>query len=167
MYDDVMADTVNYWEESHLSSMNALDCLRNYEQFGELDLSLSTSEHFWRKDLKSSTHDSPFDSLIEPYQQSVFGRERTAMIFTLCPDKTFIVIIDEEGNQMLLDSHVHYTDNDLSFEEALNSPDCRGVVAFCAKQKACNMLQFILGSFCRELRASNKEIDVLVLRPKN
>lgn len=65
------------------------------------------SEVFWHELLHTSIRDSV--EICRRIQKKLCTKQ--AFAFTLPPDKTFILLIDEQGNQLLADSHVHYTDD--------------------------------------------------------
>jgi hypothetical protein len=58
-----------------------------------------------------------------------------SFLFTVFPDKSFIVFFNEDFNLTLLDSHIHFTapPEQLSFEAALKRKDCQGMIICATK----------------------------------
>ncbi len=73
------------------------------------------------------------------YEGCVLAQEKSGIVFTFPPDKSFVCLIDENGNQLLFESHVRYRRSLVSFEEAVKHPDCRGHMAFASKDNWHNM----------------------------
>ena len=76
---------------------------------------------YWHKDLKISGQSYAYDATIGNYSHIVTNSSRSAMIITLCKDKTVCVLVDAAGNQAVLSLHVHYTaiEEEQSLEQAL------------------------------------------------
>lgn len=55
---------------------------------------------------------------------------KQAMVFTLKPNHTFVVLIHEKGDQLLLDSHLHYSSTNLTYHETLVKPGTVAAIAF-------------------------------------
>ena len=67
---------------------------------------------------------------------------------TVSPDKTFTILIDEHGNQVLMDSHLHYESVDESFEDALKNGNNGAIIISATKAKAKEFLHYIFNKFC-------------------
>ena len=55
---------------------------------------------------------------------------------TVSPDKTFTILIDEHGNQVLMYFHLHYESVDESFEDALKNGKNGAIIISATKAKA-------------------------------
>ena len=88
------------------------------------------------------------------------------MLITLPPDKTFIILCDEKGDQILFDSHQHYTDENFTFEEAVKRKDLLGIIA--SSDNASNMLMYAFAHTAKELRCSLETGSVIrITKSKN
>ena len=58
-------------------------------------------------------------SVRKRYKEAVLSiYQKVVLVFVMPPDKAFIVFTDENGNQVLLDSQVHFKNDMESFEVA-------------------------------------------------
>lgn len=109
------------------------------------------SDTFWHIQLQVGETDDPFELCSSEYNKFMKSEERQALIFTL-PEKIFDILKEEKGKQVLFDSHVHYTDTNMSSEESFQRDDLHGVIAVCDKNS--NMLMYVFAHVVKELRCS-------------
>lgn len=64
---------------------------------------------------------SAIKSVLRDIQKST---KRSALVIRASPNKTFTLVFDEDGNSVLLDSHVHLKKRE-TFEEACKNKKCR------------------------------------------
>lgn len=83
------------------------------------------------------------------------SKEDHAIIFTFPPDKSFVCLIDRQGNQLLFDSHVRYCHASTTFEEAVSLPSTRGHMAFSEEEKWRDMYNYIFKYLCVTLKSDS------------
>lgn len=144
-YKNALESEVTKFREKNLGPVDVRSLLNS--DYPEMKVK---SETFWHTELNIGGKD-PLEVCSKEYKEAVASNEKEALVFTLAPDKTFALFCDEEGNQALIDSHVHYTDPTFSFETAVKRKDLRGVIALCSKES--NMLMYIFVHVATELKA--------------
>ena len=86
------------------------------------------------------------------YSKAVELSVQEAVLVTLPPDKTFVIVVDEDGNQLLMDSHLHYTDPLETFKEAVVNKVCQGLFVFTERSRAKELLAYIMYSMAPQMR---------------
>ena len=70
---------------------------------------------------------SGLDECQERYKEAVLSNQKVVLDFVMPPDKAFIVLTNENGNQVLLDSHIHFKKDMESFEVGGARQEVRGL----------------------------------------
>lgn len=142
-YSDVMERMVALFHENQLPPMNFKQ-LKLLPVFKGLDLE-EKAELFW---LTKLTGQDGYETCLDKYEEFVNKLCRGAFLVTVSPDKTFTILIDEHGNQVLMDSHLHYESVDESFEDALKNGKNGAIIISATKAKAKEFLHYIFNKFC-------------------
>ena len=110
-------------------------------------------ECFWSID-QGLGGDSPYDALKEIFFNCVDSRHREALVITFYPDKSSVVLFDQNGDQRFVDIHVHFRNNREKRDEILDDPNCGAVVAHSGKYDWSTMLHFIVDNMATEMKAT-------------
>ena len=165
-YKSLLQRAVNYWNENKLASMTvaqALSCppfqtLKNFKM----------EEVFWHTHLKVDGFSDAVDAVLSHYATRVDkNHNKMAAVFTIHPDKTFVVLVDKSRNQLLLDSHIHFTaiENEQNFQQAFARNDCQGMMVYATKHQAAKLARFIVEQVVLELRASSHHGSIAFFKP--
>ena len=114
-----------YWDEHHLAPVDVEEALK-LPLFEGLGDRVEIEERMWHSRLKVDGYSSGKEAIKAMYEDQIGAKEKSALIITLFPDKSFTILIDEAGNQLLVDTHIHYLDENQSFDQAVKVADCRG-----------------------------------------
>ena len=79
-----------------------------------------TEDVVWHTTLKIDGYAYGYDALKCLVLKCIASQQQCALVVTVSPDKTFVIMFDKKGNQALFDSHTHYTavPQEQSFEQA-------------------------------------------------
>ena len=129
-----------------------IECIDTRSCFDKLKLpKLELDEEaFW---CTEAGMQSGFECLCYLYETTVKNGIPSALIVTFHPDKTFLVLVDKMGNQMLMDFHVHRCS--YPFEEAVKNPSLLGLWALAARNDWEIMLKFILNELSQCINAKS------------
>lgn len=124
-YSQIIQSTVSRWNrESHppLSVTEAINVMRSGVQVKE--------EKWWSKASQLCDRGSASHVCGEVFKMAVDSKNREAFIITLHTDHTFVVLIDENGDQLVLNSHLFLKESSLSFQEAVDASSSGASVFF-------------------------------------
>lgn len=96
---------------------------------------------------------SPYDALYSIYNNCIESTKKSCLVLTFSQGKICICLFDGHGNQTFLDYNIHFKNNKQSTVEAIEDPECGGVVVKCSKRNSDSMLNFILTNMCLEMKA--------------
>lgn len=148
-YRSSLLEIVSRYEDQNIQMMDTKSAMT---YFGYQNSMKIISDTYWHHQLGVGAYDDPLEICSEEYNRSINSQEREALFITVS-DKTFIILNNEEGNQVMFDSHVHYTDNNMTLEDTLyNRKDLHGLIA--TSDKTSNMLMYVFAHVVSELRCS-------------
>lgn len=167
-YKNIVRDMVNYWNDYNLCPLEITTALK-LPIFSTLKEEIEVNEVMWHTGLLHN--DINYKACLQAYQAAITNCERQAILFFIPPDKAFVVLVDEEGSQLLLDSHIHYMSEQESFENAVKRKTARGRLVFVEKreQEEPALLRYIFGTLCATLRCNSTYgfLEVVKRAPKN
>ena len=99
---------------------------------------------------------SPYDALHPIYDKCIESTKKSCLVLTFSQAKSCICLFDGQGNQIFLDYNIHYKNNKQATVEAIDDPECGGVVVKCSKRNSDSMLNFILTNMCLEMKADSR-----------
>ncbi|XP_052064211.1 uncharacterized protein LOC127704263 isoform X2 [Mytilus californianus] len=146
-YRSSLHEIVSRYEDRNIQMMDTKSAMT---YFGYQNSMKIISDTYWHRQLGVGA-DDPLEICSAEYNRSINSQEREALFITVS-DKTFIILNNEEGDQVLFDSHVHYTDDNMTLEDTLNRKDLHGLIA--ASDKTSNMLMYVFAHVVNELRCS-------------
>ena len=155
-YLKIIKEVVEYWNKSQLPSLDVIKALQLpiFEKVKELDY----------KDIffHSILLDGENSDCKKAFEAAIKDDRKHAVVFTLPPDKSFLVLIEHQ-ELILLDSHVRC--GTVPFEEAVVQEDKRAHMV--SMEKDFNrMYNYIFSDLCAALGCS-KEYGSLVVFSKN
>ena len=95
----------------------------------------------------------------------MLSHQKVVLVFVMPPDKAFIVLTDENGNQVLLDSQVHFKNDMESYEVAEVRQESRGCMII--SNDSTDMLSYIFESFPLSLKCVESHGFMFTLTQKN
>ena len=103
-YISVISEMVNYWNLYSLSTMDVSRAL-SLPIFENSRKAVEMKEKMW---FEKFLNKSGLDECQERYKEDVLSNQKVVLDFVMPPDKALIVLTNENGNQVLLDSHIHF-----------------------------------------------------------
>lgn len=158
-----------YWIKNHLTTMDVKTALR-LPIFQDLNTTVAIDvDILWHNTLRIGAYDSGSDAVLETFSKMKNRGLAGAFLFTVFPDKSFIVFFNEDFNLTLLDSHIHFTapPEQLSFEAALKRKDCQGMIICATKAQYRDLVKYIFRTVIKEIRAQDNHGNIIVLLAKN
>lgn len=162
----VIQKTVSRWKKE------ANPPLSTAEVISLLGLKIQIKEEKWWPGAESSLdeesdEESVFKTCEILYKMAVESNEREAIIITLHPNHTFSVLIDENGDQFILNSHLFYEDCISTFHEVVET-EGRGASVLCVPSSDWEKgLRFILQCYPKYFRAETKAGEMSRICSKN
>ncbi|KAL3871145.1 hypothetical protein ACJMK2_039162 [Sinanodonta woodiana] len=90
--------------------------------------------------------------------------KRQAMLVTLKPNHTFVVLISENGDQLLLDSHLHYSSENRTYHETLVKSGTGAAIAFLPSGTS---PQWLIEDYPAIINSSSSYGEITQIIPKN
>lgn len=110
---------------------------------------------------------SPYQYCEELYNELVHSTKREVALLSLKPNHTFFVLIDETGNQLLMNSHIIYKKTTDTFHMVIGT-EASGASAMHAPTSSWKeMLHFILESYPQHVHADVAIGEMISILPKN
>lgn len=156
----VISEMVNYWNLYSLPTMDVSRAL-SLPMFENLRKTVEM-EKMWQEKLLIK---SGLDECQESYKEAVLSNQKVVLVFVMQPDKAFIVLTDENGNQVLLDSHVHFENDMESFEVVVARQEARGCMII--SNNSTDMLSYIFESLPLSLKCDGSHGFMFTITPKN
>jgi len=99
------------------------------------------------------------------YLEILKSGQKQGLVFLFQPDHAFALLIDEAGNQMMLDSHLHYLKETDTFLETVKFEGTGALIAFFPK--GVNCLPFIFERYPKMMHKMADAGEVIQVLPKN
>ncbi|KAL3862802.1 hypothetical protein ACJMK2_008748, partial [Sinanodonta woodiana] len=107
---------------------------------------------------------SPVQLVTEFYLNSMKKNKRQAMVITLKPNHTFVVLINENGDQLMLDSHLHYSSENRTYHETLVKSGTGTAIAFLPSGTS---PQWLVEDYPAIINSSSSYGEITQIIPKN
>lgn len=155
-----MTETVTVWNEKQLSTMDVKSATKDVLKLDVCEM----KEIYWNT-LLNVGGSNGYIACEKEFVKAIESNCKNGLVFTILPDKSFVVLADEKGNCCLLDSHVHYTKSDnLNFDETVSNKDSRGICVFGKKDSGKTLLKYIFSDLSNEIKFSDTTGCMTVLR---
>lgn len=133
-----------------------------------MNLQLDTKqEEWWPKFHESAKRATPYDYCKDLFTDMVKSGEKQAMVFTLEPNHSFIILINEKGESLLLNSHLHYKDDFTNFEEALQREGNGAALLYTPHSSFDELLLFIFDKYPGITHTTTPKGEMIQVCPKN